>query len=52
MSKRILVIEDTENNRRILNDLLTRAGFEVMEANDGEKGVAMAAERTRVWKNS
>ena len=45
MSKRILVIEDTENNRRILNDLLTRAGFEVVEANDGEKGVAMAAER-------
>ena len=25
--KRILVIEDTENNRRILNDLLTNAGF-------------------------
>jgi two-component system, cell cycle response regulator DivK len=45
MSKRILVIEDTENNRRILNDLLTHAGFEVMEAVDGEKGVAMAAER-------
>jgi two-component system cell cycle response regulator DivK len=45
MSKCILVIEDTENNRRILNDLLTRAGFEVVEANDGEKGVAMAAER-------
>jgi len=45
MSKRILVIEDTENNRRILNDLLTRAGFEDVEANDGEKGVAMAAER-------
>jgi two-component system cell cycle response regulator DivK len=44
MSKRILVIEDTENNRRILNDLLTNAGFEVMEAIDGEKGVAMAAE--------
>ncbi len=45
MSKRILVIEDTENNRRILNDLLTRSGFEVIEANDGEKGVAMAADR-------
>src|SRR5262247_3422939 len=44
MSKRILVIEDTENNRRILNDLLTNAGFEVLEAVDGEKGVAMAAE--------
>jgi two-component system cell cycle response regulator DivK len=45
MSKRILVIEDTENNRRILNDLLTNAGFEVLEAVDGEKGVAMAATR-------
>ena len=44
MSKRILVIEDTPNNRRILNDLLTNAGFEVIEAVDGEKGVAMAAE--------
>ena len=44
MSKRILVVEDTENNRRILNDLLTNAGFEVVEAGDGEKGVAMAAE--------
>jgi two-component system cell cycle response regulator DivK len=44
MSKRILVVEDTENNRRILNDLLTNAGFEVMEAGDGEKGVAIATE--------
>ena len=44
MSKRILVVEDTVNNRRILNDLLTNAGFEVIEAVDGEKGVAMAAE--------
>ena len=44
MSKRILVIEDTEDNRRILRDLLTNAGFEVIEAIDGEKGVAAAAE--------
>jgi two-component system cell cycle response regulator DivK len=42
MSKRILVIEDTEDNRRILRDLLTRAGFELIEAADGESGVAMA----------
>lgn len=42
MSKRILVIEDTEDNRRILNDLLTNAGFELFEAADGETGVAMA----------
>src|ERR1700719_4767454 len=45
MSKQILVVEDTENNRRILNDLLTKAGFDVIEAFDGEKGVAMAEER-------
>jgi len=42
MSKRILVVEDTEDNRRILRDLLTRAGFELIEAVDGESGVAMA----------
>ena len=44
MSKRILVIEDTEDNRRILRDLLTNAGFQVLEATDGERGVAAAAE--------
>jgi two-component system cell cycle response regulator DivK len=43
MSKRILVVEDTEDNRRILRDLLTRAGFELIEAVDGESGVLMAA---------
>ena len=44
MSKRILVIEDTEDNRRILRDLLTNVGYEIIEAIDGEKGVAAAAE--------
>src|SRR5262249_61606404 len=34
--------EDTEDNRRILRDLLTRAGFEMIEAADGETGVSMA----------
>ena len=40
--KRILVVEDTWHNRRILRDLLTRAGFEVLEAVNGEEGVAQA----------
>jgi len=44
VSKRILVIEDTEDNRRILRDLLTNAGFQVLEATDGERGVAAAVE--------
>jgi two-component system cell cycle response regulator DivK len=42
VSKRILVIEDTEDNRRILRDLLTNAGFDLIEAVDGEKGIAAA----------
>ncbi len=43
MSKRILVIEDQEDNRQILRDLLTSADFEVIEAEDGVAGVAAAA---------
>jgi two-component system, cell cycle response regulator DivK len=42
MSKRILVIEDHEDNRRILRDLLTSAGYEPIEAVTGEDGVALA----------
>ena len=42
MSKTILVVEDNEDNRRIMRDLLTSGGFEVLEALDGEKGVAAA----------
>jgi two-component system cell cycle response regulator DivK len=41
---RILVIEDQEDNRRILRDLLTSVGYEVLEAVRGDEGV-MAAER-------
>lgn len=42
MSKRILVIEDQEDNRRILRDLLTSVGYELVEAVSGDDGVDMA----------
>ena len=42
MSKRILVVEDQEDNRRIIRDLLTSAGYEMIEATDGEAGVRLA----------
>ena len=42
MSKRILVVEDQEDNRRIMRDLLTSAGYEMIEAVTGEDGVTMA----------
>ena len=43
MSKRILVVEDHEDNRQILRDLLGSAGYEMIEAGTGEAGVAAAA---------
>ena len=42
MNKTILVIEDQEDNRRILRDLLTNSGFEVIEAVTGTDGVRIA----------
>ena len=42
MTKRILVVEDHEDNRRILRDLLTSAGYELIEAETGPEGVDMA----------
>ncbi len=42
MSKRILVVEDHEDNRRMLRDLLSSAGFEMVEATTGVEGVSMA----------
>src|SRR6516164_3965678 len=42
MSKRILVVEDNEDNRQIIRDLLTSVGYELIEAADGMEGVAMA----------
>ena len=42
MSKRILVVEDQEDNRQILRDLLGSVGYEMIEAGDGQAGFAMA----------
>ncbi len=43
MSRKILIVEDQEDNRKILRDLLSSAGFELLEAVTGEDGVAQAA---------
>jgi two-component system cell cycle response regulator DivK len=42
MTKRILVIEDQEDLRRILRDLLVGSGYVVAEAADGAEGVTNA----------
>jgi two-component system cell cycle response regulator DivK len=45
MSKRILVVEDQEDNRQIVRDLLTTTDYEVMEAENGEEALAAVAKQ-------
>jgi two-component system cell cycle response regulator DivK len=46
MSKRILVVEDQEDNRQILRDLLMSADYEMSEAENGQEALdAVAKER-------
>jgi len=42
MSRRILIVEDQEDNRRILRDLLSNFGYELVEAMTGDEGVRLA----------
>ncbi len=42
MNGRILVVEDQEDNLRILRDLLGSAGYRMIEAATGRDGVALA----------
>ena len=43
--KTILYVEDNEPNRMIVRDLLKRTAYRLIEAYDGEAGVAMALEK-------
>ena len=43
-TRTVLYIEDNEFNRKIVRQLLARTSYKLMEAVDGETGVAMAAE--------
>jgi two-component system, cell cycle response regulator DivK len=43
-AKTILHVEDNEMNRRIIRDLLRRTSYQLIEASDGEAGLAMALE--------
>jgi len=42
MSKRILIVEDQEDNRTILRDVLSTVGYDLIEAFNGEDGVKLA----------
>jgi CheY-like chemotaxis protein len=43
---KILYVEDNEDNLYMLTNRLTRRGFEVVSARDGEQGIAMAGSET------
>jgi two-component system cell cycle response regulator DivK len=40
MNKRILVVEDQEDNRRIVRDLLAANDYDMTEAENGEEALA------------
>ena len=44
-SKTILYVEDNELNRKIVRDLLRRTSYRLIEAPDGEAGIAAACEQ-------
>jgi two-component system cell cycle response regulator DivK len=41
----ILVVEDNDQNRKLVRDVLTFKGYEIIEAETGEEGVRLARER-------
>jgi len=44
-TKTILYVEDNEANRKIVRQLLKHTSYSLVEAHDGEAGVAMALEK-------
>jgi twitching motility two-component system response regulator PilH len=40
--KRILIVDDSPTERHVLNDLLTRAGFDVVASDNGEDAIVRA----------
>jgi CheY-like chemotaxis protein len=41
----ILIVEDDEKSRKLVRDVLTFKGYEIVEAETGEEGVRLAQER-------
>jgi len=46
MGKKILIVEDNDKNRRLITDILSYYGYDVMEATNGEEGINLARKFT------
>ena len=44
MSKKVLIVDDNETNRKLFSALLQKNGFETIEAENGATGIKMAKE--------
>ncbi|MCG2721471.1 MAG: response regulator [Thermodesulfovibrionales bacterium] len=42
MAKRILIVEDNENNMYLISFILKKGGYEIIQAWNGEEGVELA----------
>src|SRR5262245_12118830 len=40
--KKVLIVDDSPTERHVLNEMLTKAGFEVIASDNGEDAIAMA----------
>ncbi len=45
MSKRILVVEDQEDNRQIIRDMLSATDYELTEAENGEQALSAVVKK-------
>jgi twitching motility two-component system response regulator PilH len=40
--KRVLIVDDSPTERHVLNDMLTKAGYEVVASDNGEDAILKA----------
>ena len=45
MPKKILIVEDISMNRRLIGDILRYYGYDILEAENGEKAIRIAREQ-------
>lgn len=42
---KVLIVEDNQTNMKFVADLLRRSGYDVLQANDAETGIALSREK-------